>query len=90
MRIWCKLFKDSRMMQDVVMENNDASMSRTAKVYDCLERACYEFDLEKPIWLDKNKQEFIRHSRTRFYQDNFIEQISFDYLDFQVIEETDY
>ncbi len=89
MRIWCKLFKDSRMMQDVVMENNDASMSRTAKVYDCLERACYEFDLEKPIWLDKNKQEFIRHSRTRFYQDNFIEQISFDYLDFQVIEETD-
>ena len=47
----------------------------------------YEFDLEKPMWLDKNKQEFIRHARTRFYQDNFIEQIDFDYLDFQVIEE---
>ena len=39
------------------------------------------------MWLDKNKQEFIRHARTRFYQDNFIEQIDFDYLDFQVIEE---
>ena len=36
---------------------------------------------------DKNKREFISHARTRFYQDNFIEHIDFDYLDFQVIEE---
>ena len=70
------------MLKDTVMENYDMSMSRTAKVYDCLERACYEFDLEKPMWLDKNKREFISHARTRFYQDNFIEHIDFDYLDF--------
>ena len=87
MRIWCKLFKKNRMLKDTVIENYNMEMSRTAKVYDSLEQACYEFDLEKPIWLDKNKQEFIRHARTRFYQDNFIEQINFDYLDFQVIEE---
>ena len=65
------------MLKDTVMENYDMSMSRTAKVYDCLERACYEFDLEKPMWLDKNKREFISHARTRFYQDNFIEHIIF-------------
>ena len=87
MRIWCKLFEKNHMLKDTVMENYDISMSRTAKVYDCLERACYEFDLEKPMWLDKNKREFISHARTRFYQDNFIEHIDFDYLDFQVIEE---
>ena len=82
MRIWCKLFEKNHMLKDTVMENYDMSMSRTAKVYDCLERACYEFDLEKPMWLDKNKREFISHARTRFYQDNFIEHIDFDYLDF--------
>ena len=87
MRIWCKLFEKNHMLKDTVMENHDMSMSRTAKVYDCLERACYEFDLEKPLWLDKNKREFISHARTRFYQDNFIAHIDFDYLDFQVIEE---
>lgn len=87
MRIWCKLFEKNHMLKDTVMENYDMSMSRTAKVYDCLERACYEFDLEKPMWLDKNKREFISHARTRFYQDNFIEHIDFDYLDFQAIEE---
>ena len=87
MRIWCKLFEKNHMLKDTVMENHDMSMSRTAKVYDCLERACYEFDLEKPMWLDKNKREFISHARTCFYHDNFIEHIDFDYLDFQVIEE---
>ena len=75
MRIWCKLFEKNHMLKDTVMENYDMSMSRTAKVYDCLERACYEFDLEKPMWLDKNKREFISHARTRFYQDNFIEHM---------------
>ena len=58
MRIWCKLFKKNRMLKDTVIENYDMKMSRTAKVYDSLEQACYQFDLEKPIWLDKNKQEF--------------------------------
>ena len=75
------------MIKDTVVEDYDMSKSRTAKVFGSLEEACYEFDLEKPHWLDKNKREFIRHARTRFTQDNFIEQIDFDYLDFQVIEE---
>lgn len=87
MRIWCKVFKNNHLLKDTVIENYDMSFSRTAKVYDSLEKACYEFDLEKPMWFDKNKREFIRHARTRFTKDNFIEEIDFDYLDFQVIEE---
>lgn len=87
MRIWCKLFEKNHLIQDVVIEDYDPAKTRTKKVYDSLEEACYTFNLEKPLWLDKNKREFIRHARTRFTQDNFIETIEFDYLDFQVIEE---
>ncbi len=87
MKIWCKVISNNHLLKDLVMENYDLAMSRTAKVYDCLERACYELDLEKPLWLDRNKRDFIRHARTRFDQDSFIEEIPFDYLDFQVIEE---
>ncbi len=87
MRIWCKLFEKNHLMEDVVIENYDMSITRTQKVYAALEEACYALNLEKPMWLDKNKREFIRHARTRFTQDNFIEQIEYDYLDFQVIEE---
>lgn len=87
MRIWVKMIKSNHLLKDTVIENYDVHMSRTAKVYDALEKACYEFDLEKPMWLEKNKRDFIKNARTRFGQDNFIESLDFDYLDFHVIEE---
>ena len=36
---------------------------------------------------DSNISEFQKVSKTRFYQDNFIETVEFDYLEIQVIEE---
>jgi hypothetical protein len=85
-RVWAKLWKDNHMTRDTVIcdESDDR---RTQKVFHALEQAAYEFDLGKPIWLDKTVREFQNHSRARFYQDNFIEEIDFDYLEFQVIEE---
>ncbi|MGN0151558.1 MAG: hypothetical protein ACI39Q_03710 [Wujia sp.] len=86
-RIWGQLFKNHKVIKDHIVCIEDYSMTRTQKVYKALEEICYEFDLSKPIWLKANQTAFIQRSRTRFTQDNFIEQIDFDYLDFQVIEE---
>lgn len=86
-RIWAKIFKDNRMLKDLVVCNEDTSLSRTKKVFHCLEEVCYQFDLSKPIWLDTNIKDFQRHDKTRFLSDNFIEPIDFDYLEFQIIEE---
>ena len=44
-------------------------------------------DLGKPIWLDANIGDFKRHRKTRFLQDSFVEQVDFDYLEIQIIEE---
>ena len=82
-RLWGKLWKDNRLVKDTVVCDD----SRTHKVFRGLEEICYEFDLENPIWLDNVISDFKRHSKARFYQDSFIEQISFDYLEIQVIEE---
>ena len=88
-RLWAKIWKDNRMMADTVI-CDDSDRRRTQKVLDALEQAAVEFDLGKPIWLDKTVREFQQHSRTRFYQDNFIETIEFDYLEIHVIEEDDF
>ncbi|MCR5701617.1 MAG: hypothetical protein K6G76_05665 [Lachnospiraceae bacterium] len=87
MRIWGKLMKDNHLIKDIVVENYDYNLSRTKKVFQALDEMCYEFDLAKPIWLETNKEDFIRRSRTRFTKDSFVEDIEFDYLDFHVIEE---
>ena len=85
-RMWGKIFKDNRMMRDIVIEI-DEDCNRTKKVFQSLNQICLEFDLGIPMWLDSTIDEFKRHAKCRFTQDNFIEQIDFDFLELHVIEE---
>ena len=84
--LWARTFKDTRMIQDTCIKDSSDD-TRTHKIFRALDEICYQFDLCKPIWLDKTIAEFKRHDKARFTQDNFIETIDFDYLEIQVIEE---
>lgn len=86
-RMWGKLWKDNHLVRDTVINISDYSLSRTQMIFQSLEEICYQFDLSQPIWLDANIREFQRHDKTRFSWDNFVEEIPFDYLELQVIEE---
>ena len=86
MRIWGKIIRDNHLLRDtvVVLEGPER---RTLKVFEGLRLICMEFDRAVPTWLDVNVKEFQRIAKTRFRQDSFIEQIPFDYLEIQVIED---
>ena len=76
------------MLRDLTV-CDDSNETRTHKVFNAIEKICYEFDLSKPIWLDSNVNDFQRHAKVRFRKDSFIDDIDFDYLELQVIEEDD-
>lgn len=85
-RLWAKIFKDNHLLQDtVICDSSDDT--RTHKVFHALDEVCYQFDLGKPIWLDATINDFKRHNKARFGQDNFVESIEFDFLEIQIIEE---
>ena len=85
-RVWGKIFKDNHMLADTtICDGGDDS--RKHKVFHELDEICYQFDLSKPIWLESNIREFKRHAKTRFRQDSFVDEVDFDFLEFQVIEE---
>lgn len=86
-RLWAKEFKNNRMLRDMVICNEDSSMTRTKKIFEAIDEICYAFDLSKPIWLDSTIEDFKKHDKTRFTQDNFIDSIDFDFLEIHVIEE---
>jgi hypothetical protein len=86
MKIWFKIMKDNHLLRDMTVEDVSEE-TRTHKIFQALEEACYQFDLGKPIWLDSNVSEFKQNAKTRFRQDSFIEQVEFDYLEMHVIEE---
>ena len=64
MKIWFKLWTDTRLTASETIEITDDD-TRTHKVFRALEEACLAFDLGKPIWLDANVNEFKRRSKTR-------------------------
>lgn len=88
-RLWLRIFSDNHLLKDVTVEDA-APDTRTHKVKRALAEGCRQFDLSHPIWLEKNIAEFKKHARARFTQDNFVEEIYFDYLEIRVIEEDDY
>ena len=85
-RLWGKIWKDNHLIKDTVICDYTED-TRTHKIFHALDAICYEFDLSKPIWLDSTINEFKKHAKTRFYQDNFVEEIEFDFLEIHVIEE---
>ena len=86
-RLWAKIWKENHLIKDIVIENGDNNLNRTRKVFAAIDSICYEFDLSKPLWLDSTIREFQAHDKARFHQDNFVDQIDFDFLEIQVIEE---
>ena len=85
-RLWGKIWKAGRILRDTTV-SDDSEDTRTHKVMHCLEKICWEFDLPRPIWLEANIRQFKQHDKTRFTKDSFIEQIDFDCLEIQVLEE---
>ena len=69
------IYKDAHILKSTVICDESAS-TRTHKIFSGLNFICLEFDLEKPIWRESN-----------ITQDNFIEELDFDYLSIEVIEE---
>lgn len=86
-RLWAKIWKDNRMLKDMVIVNDDPNMTRTKKIFAAVDEICYAYDLSKPIWLDSTVAEFKKHDKVKFTQDNFIDAIDFDALEIHVIEE---
>ncbi len=85
-RIWGKLVKDSRIIKSVTVERPEED-TRTHKVFASVEEMCREWDLMNPIWLESSIRDFQRRSSARFYQESFIEEIDFDYMEIQILEE---
>ena len=86
-RMCGRIVKSNKILKEHIAVIDDFSLTRTKKVYACLDEIAYAFDLQKPIWLESNKKDFIQRAKTRFTKDSFIEEVDFDYLDFHVIEE---
>lgn len=84
-RIWGKLMKDTRMIEEeVVSSNSENDYERDLEI--CIKEICNRLDISNPYWLPINYGEFQKMNKTAFNKDNFIEDVKFDKF---IIEELD-
>lgn len=77
MKFWAKIKTEDRILKDTVVNGEDLKSAVAA--------VCDEFDLAKPVLLEKHINETSQFNRTVFYPDDFIESVCFDALEIEKI-----
>ncbi|QUI20980.1 hypothetical protein HZI73_01120 [Vallitalea pronyensis] len=86
-RLWGKLYKHNKIIRDTVINMDESNQTKDQLTEICLDKICETFDLQHPMWLNDNHKDYPAYGRTAFKQDHFIEQIDFDYLEIEIIED---
>lgn len=85
-RLWGKVITNNKIVTSTESTCID-EIDYQEQLKKCIIDICYKLDLQKPFWLSKNLKEYNKYKKTSFKQDNFIELISFDKFEIEVIEE---
>ena len=80
-RLWFKLIKQHRIWKQ------DAIPCLWGEEHEALAAACKEADVPVPMWLPKHERAWEDFRRTVFTQDHFVEEISFDRMEIEFLDD---
>ena len=80
-RLWAKIIKKHRIEKQATVP------CAFAGVEDALTELCHEFDIPRPLWLNKHYREFEEFRRTQFLPEHFMEDVPFQRLDIEFLED---
>lgn len=84
MRLSGRIVKDTKIIKEALVENNEDTLSFRDKLEECLIRLCKELDIQVPLWLKKNTSEFVTYQKTSFNGEQFVETVRFDRFDIRL------
>ena len=82
-RLWAKIIEKHRISRQATAE------CVPQEVEEALTEMCREFDIPCPIWLRKHEHEFEEFRRTAFLPEHFMEDVNFDRLEMEFLDDTD-
>ena len=87
MRIWAKTLKRQKIQSEVVREFALARPSDLEGWTPVLHELCQALDLSRPVMLEKHVNELARFNHTQFRPSDFMETVSFDRFDVEILIE---
>ncbi len=82
-RLWVRVIRRHRIEKQTTLE------CAFGDVNDALTEACHEFDIPRPLWLNKHAHEFEDFRRTQFLPEHFMEDVPFQRLEIEFLEDDD-
>ncbi|HOQ76171.1 MAG TPA: hypothetical protein PK369_06330 [Thermoclostridium sp.] len=86
MRLAGRLYKGPSVLDEKVVEVDDAEGTYQDRLEKCLLEVCGQLAIEVPIWLSKNTREYVRFRRTSFNADQFFNPVHFDRFEIRILE----
>lgn len=80
-RLWARIISKQRISKQATF---DASFE---DVDDALTELCREFDIPKPLWLNKHDREYEEFRRTSFLPEHFMEDVPFQRLEIEYLDD---
>ncbi len=87
MRVWGKLLKKNKIIASFTGECHMDTLSEKEALDICMDEICRHFDIQKPLWFPLHQKDLSQYYIVRFYQDAFMEEVSFDLFEIEVIAE---
>ena len=82
-RLWVKEIKRHRI------ERQEAAPCAWGAEQTVLREMMQQMDLPSPIWLKKHEREYDEFRRTSFLPDHFVEDVSFERIEIEYLDDTD-
>lgn len=81
-RLWARVIRDHRI------QRQDTISCAWGDTNEALTQLCKDFDIPRPIWLDKHEREYQSFRRTAFTREHFMEEVDFDRLEIEYLDDT--
>ena len=85
LRLWTRIIRRNKIIEQVVTVSS--LPEETSAVEEALQAACVALDIARPMWLTLNDKDMEEYRRTTLTQDNFMEDIRFDRMEIEILEE---
>lgn len=84
-KLWARKISRNQLIESIIVKNKE-DISTYEKRDKCLKEICQKLDLSVPVWLKKHDLEFSNFKYVTFYPQDFIDDVDFDKLEIELIE----
>ena len=85
LRLWTRVIRHNKIVEEAVTESPQPD--EPSAVAEALHAACVRLDIARPMWLSLNDKDMEEYRRTTLTQENFLEDIHFDRMEIEILEE---